>query len=89
MTQYVVIHAMIVSWYPGRLSRNPTCDLMVDIYPWRSPSVVEVVEEVHEDPSLIKKLHRSPLTHTWCFDGPCTLEDDDVVILDLMKTWNP
>ena len=42
-----------------------------------------------EAPCLMKKLHKSPLTHTWCFDGPCTLEDDDVVIIDLIKTWNP
>ena len=57
--------------------------------PWRSPGMAEAIEEACEAPCLMKKLHKSPLTHTWCFDGPCTLEDDDVVILDLMKTWNP
>ena len=62
---------------------------MMDLDPWRSPGMAEAVEEAYEAPCLIKKLHKSPLTHTWCFDGPCTFEDDDVVIIDLMKTWNP
>ena len=48
MTHYVVIHALMVSWYPRRRFGNPTSDVMMDLDPWRFPGVVEVVEEVHE-----------------------------------------
>ena len=89
MTHSVVIHALMMLWYPRRRPTNPTGDVMMDLDPWRSPGMAEAVEEACEAPCLMKKLHKSPLTHTWCFDGPCTLEDDDVVIIDLMKTWNP
>ena len=89
MTHSVVIHALMVLWYLRRRHSNPTCDFMMDLDSWRSPGMVEAVEEACEAPCLMKKLHKSPLTHTWCFIGPCTLEDDDVVIIDLMKTWNP
>ena len=55
MTHSVVIHALMVSWYPRRRSRNPTGDVMMDLDLWRSPDVVEVVEEAYESPSLMKK----------------------------------
>ena len=32
---------------------------------------------------------RSPWTHIWWLNGPCPIKGDDVVINDLMKTWNP
>ena len=54
MTHYVVIHALMVSWYPKRRYGNHTCDLMMDLDPWKSPSVVEVVEEAYEAPFLMK-----------------------------------
>ena len=45
MTHSVVIHALMVSWYPRRRFGNPTGNVMMDLDPWRSPCVVEVVEE--------------------------------------------
>ena len=54
MTHYVAIYALMVSWYPERRSGNPTGDVMMDIDPWRSPGVVEVVEEAYESPFLMK-----------------------------------
>ena len=89
MTHFVVIHALMTLWYPRRRPTNPTSDVMMDLDPWRSPGMAKAVEEACETPCLMKKLHKILLTHTWCFDGPCTLERDDVVIVDLMKTWNP
>ena len=56
MTHPVVIHALMVSWYPRRRFGNPTGDVMMDLDPWRSPCVVEVVEEAHEVSFLMKKL---------------------------------
>ena len=56
MTHYVVIHSLMVSWYPRRRPRNPTGDAMMDLDPWRSSCVVEVVEEAHEASYLMKKL---------------------------------
>ena len=56
MTHFLVIHALMVSGYPGRRYRNPTGDLMMDFNPWRSPGVVKVVEEAYESPCLMKKL---------------------------------
>ena len=50
MTHSMVIHALMVSWYPGRRSRNPTGDVMMDLDPWRYLGVVEVVEEEYEAP---------------------------------------
>ena len=47
MTHSVVIHALMVSWYPKRRIGNPTGDVMVD-------HVVEVVKEDHEAPCLMK-----------------------------------
>ena len=67
---------------PQKKPSYPTGDIMLD-------HVVKMVKEAYEVSCLMKKLHKIPLTHSWCFDGPCTLEDDDVVIIDLMKTWNP
>ena len=61
MTHYVVIHSLMVSWYPRRRFGNPTGDVMMDHDPWRSPCVVEVVEETHEDPCLMKKLLKKSL----------------------------
>ena len=46
MTHYVVIHTLMVSWYP-------TCDVMMDLEPWGYPSVVEVVKEAYESPCLM------------------------------------
>ena len=45
MTHYVVIHALMVSWYPRRRFGNSTGDFMMDLDSWRSPCIVEVVEE--------------------------------------------
>ena len=55
MTHYVVIHALMVSWYPIRRASYPTDDVMMDLDPWGSPSVVEVVEEAYEASFLLKK----------------------------------
>ena len=55
MTYYVVIHALIMSWYSRRRIGNPTSDVMMDLVPWRSPGVVEVVEEAYEASFLLKK----------------------------------
>ena len=55
MIHYMVIHALMVSWYPKRRSSNPTSDVMIDLDPWRSPDVVEVVKEAYEAPCLMKK----------------------------------
>ena len=54
MTHYVVIYALIVSWYPRRRPIHPTCDVMMDIDTWRSPGVGEVIEEAYEAPCLMK-----------------------------------
>ena len=61
MTHYVVIHALMVSWYPRRRFVNPTGKVMMDLEPWGSPCVVEVVEETLEDPCLMKKLLKRSL----------------------------
>ena len=61
MTHSVVIHALMVSWYPKRRFGNPTGNFMMDLESWGSPSVVEVVEETHEDPYLMKKLLKKSL----------------------------
>ena len=63
MTHYVVIHALMVSWYPRRRCSNPIGDVMMDLDPWRSLGVVEMVEEAYEAPFLMKKPQRSPWTH--------------------------
>ena len=55
MTHYVVIHALMVSWYPRRRPSYPTSNIMLDLDPWESPSVVEVVKEDYEAPCLMKK----------------------------------
>ena len=55
MTHYVVIHALMVSWYPRRRSSNTISDVMMDIDPYRPHVVVEEVEESYESPSLMKK----------------------------------
>ena len=83
MTHSMVIHALMVSWYPSRRFGNPTSDVMMDLDPWRSPCVVEVVDEAS---CLMKKPWRSPWTHIWWL---CPIKGDDVVIDDLMNTWNP
>ena len=33
MTHYVVIHALMVAWYPRRRFGNPTGDVMMDLDP--------------------------------------------------------
>ena len=66
----MVIHVLMVSWYPRRRFGNPTGNVMMDLEPWGSPGVVEVIEETHEDPCLIKKAltnHFDPYTR-W-FNG--------------------
>ena len=55
MTHYVVIHALMVSWYTNIRSIHPTSDVIMDLDPWRSLGVVEVVEEAYETPCLMKK----------------------------------
>ena len=59
MTHYMVIHALMVSWYPRRRPSNPTGDGMMGLDPCRSSCVVEVVEEAHEATCMVKK----PLEH--------------------------
>ena len=54
MTHFVVIHALMVSWYPGRRPSYLTGDIMLDIDPWRYPCVAEVVKEDHETFFLMK-----------------------------------
>ena len=54
MTHYVVIHALMVSWYLKRRPSNPTDDFMMDLDPWKSPTMVEVVEEAHEPLGMSK-----------------------------------
>ena len=54
MTHFVVIHALMMSWCPKRRPSNLTGDVMMDLDPWRSPGVVEVVEEAYEAPCLMK-----------------------------------
>ena len=55
MTHSAFIHDLVVSWYPKRGPNNPTGDVMMGLDPWRSPGVVEVVEEAYEAPCLMKK----------------------------------
>ena len=55
MTHYVDIYALMVSWYTRRRPRHPIGDVMMNLDPWRSPGVVEVVEEAHEASCLMKK----------------------------------
>ena len=55
MTHSVVIHAMMISWYPWRRPGNPTVGSMMDIDPWRSLGVVEVVVEAQEASVMVKK----------------------------------
>ena len=45
MTHSMVIHVLMVSWYPRIRSNNPTSDVIMDLDHWRSLGVVEVVEE--------------------------------------------
>ena len=44
---YVVMHALMGLWYPRRRFGNPTCDVMMDLDPWRSPCMVEEYHESH------------------------------------------
>ena len=39
---------------PRRRYSNPTGDVMMDLDPWKSPGVVEVVEESYESHCLMK-----------------------------------
>ena len=55
MTHYVVIHALMVSWYLRRRPSNPIDDVMMDIHPWKYHGMVEVVEESYESPFLMNK----------------------------------
>ena len=56
MTHYVVIHALMVSWYLKRRPSNPTYYVMMHLDPWKSPGMVEVVEEPYESPWNVKKV---------------------------------
>ena len=86
MTHSVVIHALMVSWYPKRRTGNPTGDGMMDLDPCRSSCVDEVVEESHEASCMVKK-PLGQMTHSvvicglhgyWWFDG---------VLKPLEKSW--
>ena len=55
MTLSVLICVLFRSWYPRRRFSNPIGDVMMDLDPWRSPGVVEVVEEAYEALCLMKK----------------------------------
>ena len=55
MTLSMVICVLLRSWYHRRRSSNPLGDVMMDLDPWRSPNVVEVVEKSYEAPCLMKK----------------------------------
>ena len=55
MTHSVVIYAMMVSWYPMRRLSYLTGNIMLDLDPWGSPSVVEVFVEAHEASVMVKK----------------------------------
>jgi len=50
MTHFVVIHALMVSWYTRKRPSYPQVDVMMNLDLGRSPGVVEVVEEAHEPP---------------------------------------
>ena len=45
MTHFVAILDLMVSWFPRRRPDNPIGDVMMDLDPWRSLGMVEVVEE--------------------------------------------
>ena len=55
MTHYVVIHALMVSWYLRRRPNNPTGDVMMDIDPWKSYGMVEAIQGAHESPWHVKE----------------------------------
>ena len=54
MTHYVVIHALMMSWYP-------TGDVRMDLDPWRSLGVGEVVKEANDASCVMKKLLKKSL----------------------------
>ena len=56
MTLLVVICVYLRSWSTRRRSSNPTGDVMMDLDPWRSPGVVEVVKESYEAPWHVKEV---------------------------------
>ena len=69
MTHYVVIHALIVSWYPRRRPSYLTGNIMLDIGPQWSIGVVKVVKEAHDSSYVIKKSLKKPLDpHTRWFN---------------------
>ena len=80
MTHYVVIHAMMMSWYARRRPGNPTVGSMMDLDPQRSPHVAKVVEEAYVSSFLMKKTQRIIWTHTKWFDDIVTL----VGVIDLL-----
>ena len=63
MAHSIVIHALMVSWYPRRRSSDPTSDVMMDLDPWRYIGMVEVVEEAYEEPFLMNNPCIIPWTH--------------------------
>ena len=56
MTHFVVIHALMMLWYPRIRPTNPTGDVMMDLDPWRPPCMVKMVEEYYEASYLVNKL---------------------------------
>ena len=52
---FCVIYALMVSWYPKRRPSYSIANIMLDLDPWGSPSVIEVIKEASEAPCLMKK----------------------------------
>ena len=74
MTHYVVIYALMVSWYPRRRFGDPIGDIMMDLDPWRSPCMVKVkmmwldgTMNLEDDANHVEEAH---------------LEDDDNLVDD-------
>ena len=69
MTHSVVIHALIVSWYPKRRPSYLIGNIMLDLGPQCSIGVVKVVKEAHEASCVIKKALKKPFDpHTRWFN---------------------
>ena len=66
MTHFVVIHALMVSWYPRRRPSYPTSDITMDLGPWMLPSVVDEVL----GPTLSGLMTLQPLLGSW---GSCMM----------------
>ena len=64
MTHFVVIHALMMSWYLRKMPSNPTYDVMMNLDPWRSSNVDEVVKELL-GPTLSGLMTLQPLLESW------------------------